>query len=240
MLYFRKFFKFPSPKDLGMSDNNDAMGTELFPQDDVPTWEEYYRRVKKDYPVKYFFASTLPYIFVRKYERIIDPIQKFVYWVKCHTLKSHRFHLLDLRQDCSKDELVNYDCYRYGWCDVDHKMLYALFNLLKEYLEEEPTDLTTHYSLEEINADPGYKSQYDNLQEARAIYHWWTVDRKKELTVYDEKLKEWSELHHNDTTRRNGKSAEVFKELHQVETDNDAKEEEMIARLLKIRKSLWT
>lgn len=63
MLYFKKLIKLPGPKDLGMSNNNYSMGSEFFPQEGVLTWESYYARVKKEYPVSFFFASTIPNFF---------------------------------------------------------------------------------------------------------------------------------------------------------------------------------
>jgi hypothetical protein len=240
MIYFNKWFKIPGPADLGMSENNNAMGSDLFPQDGIETWENYYARVQKEYPVRFFFASILPGFLRHIWRRVATPVEDAIYWFKCHTLTSHRFHLLDLRQPRQSKDVVNYDCYRYGWCDVPEKMLYAIFNLLGEYLEEGPHDLTQWYSREEINADAGYKSQQDAIEEARAIHHWWLVTRKEERAAHDKKLSEWSDLQHNDKTRHNGEADKAFKELDQIKDANEAKIDEMIARLMKIRRTLWT
>jgi|SRR5579859_1900033 len=236
MIYFSEFFKIPGPKELGMSDYNNAMGIDLFPQEGVETWEDYYRKIKKEFPIRYFIASSVPCFFMDRWRQFYRPISDFIYWVKCHTLSSYKFHLLDLRQPLSKNKIANLDCYRYGYADISDRMLYALFNLLKMYLDKEPYDLSQHYSLEEINNDPSLKIQYDNLIEAKAIYHWWSVEKFAEQQKYYDQLETWS----NSRKSNKKEVADLeFSKLHQIEKENENKVEEMAHRLLKIRKYLW-
>lgn len=235
MIYFNNFFKLPGPKDLGMSDNNYSMGTDFFPQEGVPTWEEYYARVQKEYPLRFFFASTLPGFFRDQWVRLTRPITDCIYWIKSHTYK--KYYMLDLRQPCVQDQLFNIDCYRYGWCDVPDKMLYAMFNLLAEYLnKEEPNDLTKWYTLEEINADEGFKMQHDNINEAKAIYQWWAVGRKEDRAAYDRMLILWHESKNNKLPEEN----DLWQQLRALDDASESKTDEMIARLMKIRRTLWT
>ena len=142
--------------------------------------------------------------------------------------------MLDLRQP-----RINGDSgYQYGWRDVPEKMFYAMFNLLKEYLEEEPFDVTTEYSMEEINDDFVLKQQHEMLTEAKIIYKWWTIDRINFLNKKDELLTMWANLR-----KKEGDSEEselAYKVMRQLEDDIEKQTDEMLARLLKIRRRLWT
>jgi hypothetical protein len=235
MIYFNQFFKLPGPKDLGMSDNNYAMGTDFFPQEGVPTWEEYYARIQKEYPCRFFFASTLPNFFRYGWVRFTRPITDCIYWLQSNTYR--KYHMLDLRQPCGKDQLSNIDCYRYGWRDVPDKMLYAMFNLLGEYLNEEcPNDLTQWHTLEEINADEGMKMEQDSINEAKVIYQWWSVGRKEERAEYYKVLHLWSKAKKNKLSEEN----DLWQQMSDLDDAGELKTDEMIARLIKIRRTLWT
>jgi hypothetical protein len=198
------------------------------------TWQDWHRTVKQMHPIKYWIAETFAdYVRFKLWFPIKRPISDAYYWLKCHTLKSHRFHLLDLRQPGG---------YQYGWQDVDTKMVYAMFNLLKEYFKEEPYDLSKDYSLEEINSDPGYKAQYEYLCEAKAILHWWEVERLEDKKSQDSLLHQWSDLRkkHKASPGTDDQVDKMWAVLQNAELDYDKKEDEMIARLVKIRKGLWT
>lgn len=115
-------------------------------------------------------------------------------WLSAHTI--HRHHILDLRTP---------RVYDYGWCDVDGKMLYACFNLLKKFVDEEkPFDVT------DWTQDEEHKFA---ANEIHALYSWWVDDYPKLLH----------------------ESATPFQDSELL-----AKEEEMLVRLVKIRKFLWT
>jgi hypothetical protein len=178
MLILRKLFKLPSPKDLGRSEYNALPSREFTPDVEGYCWEDWHEEAKRLHPIKYWIAETAGDFFRYKiWLPIKRPFSDAHYWFVSHFIPSRRYHWLDLRQPCKKGDARNIDCYRYGWADVPEKMLYAMFNLLKEYFDENPYDLRTHYSLEEINADAGLKSQYETFQEARAILEWWNVGR---------------------------------------------------------------
>jgi hypothetical protein len=235
MIYFQKFFKIPGPKDIGMGDSNYAMGTKFFPQEGVPTWEDYYTRIQKEYPIRFFFASTLIMFFIDFYRRFERPLSDLMYWFKSHTYR--RYHMLDLRQPCEKGGVANVDCYSYGWRDVPEKMLYAMFNLLGEYLNKEcPNDLTQHYSREEINADEGLKLQQDALDEARVINDWWVNGRKAAWAKRDKVQHLWY------NAKKSGDVDEtVYWELmRKLDDEFEEKTDEMALRLLKIRRVLWS
>jgi hypothetical protein len=241
MLYLRKLLKLPTPKELGWGPYNALPSREFTPDCQGPTWEDWHVEVKKLHPVKYWIAETFgDFLRYEVWFRISRPFEDFHYWFVSHFIPSRRYHMLDLRQPLGKSELVNHHAYRYGWADVCSKMLYAMFNLLGEYLKEEPYDLTENYTLEQINADIGLKMQHESLQEARAIHQWWNVGRKEEQKIYDELLARWCDLRKSKAARDNGEADQMFKVLKTAEEEMEEKTDQMIARLMKIRRNLWT
>lgn len=232
MLALRKLLKLPSPVDLGWSEYNALQSREWTPDCDGYCWEDWHAEVKKMHPVKYWIAETASdFLRYKVWFPIKRPFGKAWYWLVSHAIAKRRYHMLDLRQPGG---------YQYGWQDVDQKMLYAIFNLLKEYFDEEPYELTAHYTLEEINADPAYKQQYETIQEAKSLLHWWQVGRKEEEKVRAELLHRWCELKKDDQARRDGRADEMWAVLQTADEDYEKKTDEMIARLMKIRRSLWT
>ena len=242
MLALRKFLKLPSPQDLGRSEYDALPSREWTPDVTGYCWEDWHEEVKALHPIKYWIAETAgDFLRYKVWFPIKRPFEKFHYWFVSHVIPSRRYHMLDLRQPCAKDGVNEVgECYRYGWRDVPEKMLYALFNLLGEYLKEEPYELTTHYTIEQINADAALKNQHETLQEARAIHHWWTVERHESAKIREDLLHRWSELHKIKEKRDSGEAQQVFDVMHNADADAEKKVDEMIARLMKIRRSLWT
>lgn len=240
MLFFEKLFRIPSPKKLGACCN--SLPSRMFDPDCKDyCWEDYHKEVADKFPIRNFLANTLPDFI--KYQICFPfwvPYVTFTEYLASHLIPSRRYHMLDLRQPYEKGDAINLDCYRYGWVDVSEKMLYAMFNLLKEYFDEEPYDLSTNYTLEQIEADPGLKEQYHYYSEAKAILHWWQVERKIESAKISALLHEWSELKRNKETRQNGADRAAFDAHRQACEDFDNKTEEMLIRLIKIRSGLWT
>ena len=169
MLFLRRFLKLPSPVDLGRSEYNALPSRKFTPDVEEYSWEDWHIEVKKLHPIKYWFAETFgDFLRYKIWLPLTRPFTDFHYWLVSHTIR--RYHMLDLRQPIIRCGLSNYDAYRYGWVEVCDKMAYAMFNLLKEYLDAEPYELTEHYTIDQINADPGMKLQHETLQEAKIIY----------------------------------------------------------------------
>jgi hypothetical protein len=237
MLLLRKIFKLPNPVQLGWSDSNFLEDEEWSDNPKGKTWQDWHRTVKKMHPVKYFITETFgDFLRYKIWLRLTRPFKDFHYWFVSNLIPSRRYHMLDLRQPCSKNKNSNRDCYQYGWRDVPEKMLYAMFNLLGEYLNEEPHDVADWSTPEEISNYAGLKEQQNNLIEARAIYHWWTVERHEERSRYYDMLNAWS----NARKTKDPKKEEYWKQMRKLDDDFEAKTDEMILRLMKIRRTLWT
>ena len=237
MIYFNKLFKFPGPKELGMSDNDNAMPSRMFPnKPNEVSWEDYYEYLEKTYPVKFFLASTLPHFFLDLWRKMYRPFKTLYYWVVSHLLPSRRFHFVDIRQPGPNG-------YRYGWLDTDTRMVYALFNLLKEFVEKESPHGYFVPSEEDAAKDDGtnceyagFKRQLDDYKEYMAIYNWWTKERQAELEQEANKAIEW----HDARLEWAGDHQQLWQELKALQDRNEAKLEDMLHRLIKIRHCLWT
>lgn len=236
MLFFRKLFKLPTPVDLGWSKHNALESAFFSDEPKGKTWEDWHATVKEMHPVKYWIAETATdFIRYNIWFPIKRPFVNAHYWLVSYLIPSRRYHMLDLRQPCRKGS--DQSCYRYGWCDAPEKMLYAMFNLLGEYLnKEEPGDLSLYYTHEQIEADIYLKAQHEAFEEANAIYYWWTVTRHEENTYCDKLFDDYLKAKKNKEPSR-----EFLQISHRTqEKINEDKVDEMVARLMKIRRTLWT
>jgi hypothetical protein len=221
-----KFLELPGPRELGWSDH-DCLGLRDFtPYQEGKTWEDWTAYVKEHYPVRYFLVETIPDWFRPTKMMVKDAW----YWVKCHTLPSHRFHLLDFR---GVDPLHEYT---HGYMDPCSIMKLAGWAALRIYIEkEEPWDPSERYTAEELEAQ-GLTHQKADYDEAMALYHWWMVERGEEEA---ERMRLYRVM--KDTPHTNVEEYRAAKEpWHTAYDAHEAKEEEMFLRLVKLRPRLWT
>lgn len=145
---------------------------------------------------------------------------KPLYWLRCHTFT--KYHIIDIRGQ---------DGYKWGWLDRDHAMYLACFKLLTEFVElEDPTvgqrtEADYRGDLDETEwlefHRPSIIPQLEREVEVRALYDWWKTGRKQE----------WDACY----------AASNLKETKWDEfTRLEEKDEEMLMRLMKVRRSLWT
>lgn len=247
MIYFNNIFRIPGPKDLGMSKSNNSMAWEEMPN--FPgelTWADYYARVKMEYPVRFFFASTVPGFFRGLWLTISRRPKDAIYWLKCHLIPAHRYHMIDIRQPadprdpCSK--------YTHGWMDSDHRMVLAMMSLLVDFIEKEAPG-GYHIPSEEDAANDdngtnpnqftGCRVQRNNWLELKAIYDYWKNERFTLEQKYLDALTKWCEAR----KKLGCNDAEVMRlntEMNAAEEASSKRLEEMLHRLLVIRHCLWT
>lgn len=180
-----------------------------------------------------------------KLQRIKKYLENIRYWLVSHLIPSRRYHMLDLRQPYIE---YSEDSYRWGWKDVPEKMLYAMFNLLGQYLEEEEhmerflakLEKEKPFDNHEMDEDEKelIRNQEENLKEAKLIHHWWLVERKEAQKKISTVLENINFDDFNDLD--NPTNRPVFDECHKLEDELESKTDEMIARLMKIRRTLWT
>lgn len=225
-----KIFKLPSPRELGWTHiKYNALPMRSFTHSsDKHTWEDWEELMKKEYPIRYFLAETLPVIF----SRILRYLKNIVYWIACHTLPSFKYHYLDLRQPGNKEYGI--DPYKYGWIDSDSQILYAIFNIFNSFMKKEGPYWYCP-SEEDVQKEPYLLDQRNIWLEAKAIHYWWNVERLRQHKKCEDELLLWHEA------RKKGDVTKISSStLFKLEKERDDKEDEMLVRLLKIRRYLWT
>lgn len=163
--------------------------------------------------------------------KLLDTIHEFFYWIRSHLW--NKYHIIDISGEAD---------YSYGWIDADHALLLANFKILRDFVEKEDpkVGLRTLKSYGKADYDSSWnktvKAQLEKEKEIRALYVWWTKTRPKEhkdlgkmLDSYDDSL-----LIFNKSTKNN--SMKWFNKNKEL----DAKDEEMLIRLIKVRGKMWT
>jgi hypothetical protein len=158
------------------------------------------------------------------------PFSRAWYWVRTHTY--NRYHLVDCRDARNG--------YEWGWIDRDQLMLFACFQILREFVEKEDPRVGLR-TIEDFaggsNFDDERKMLEDQLareREVRALYDWWTKGRAEERELADRMVDElrpkgWS-FHHDEKW-------DAWSKMHEYV---ERKDNEMLDRLMKIRECLWT
>lgn len=181
----------------------------------VYTWEDWERDAKALYPIRYFLSKTLPFWFK---VQIIFPLDHYWWWLKYHT--THRYHIVDLRQ---------HD-YKYGWLEFDQRILFACFNLLTKFMQNSdiyrPSD-------SDIKDCPNLKRQQEVYDEAIKLWRYW---RDQYPNDQDDLEKEWKNMIKcQDKELRK----ELSRQFYSKEDELKCKEDEMLNRLIAIRRELW-
>ena len=182
------------------------------------TWEDWERDTRRDYPFRYWLTHTFPSYFWRPKHIVSDAW----YWLKCHTLPSYRFHMLDMRNPGPGID------YTHGWIDRDTAILYAAFTCLRQFVElEKPADPATW------GTDDGcdwseHKKRHD---EVMALYDWWMRGRLEDVEAEQRAL---------DAYMENMKDEGARNALNAATQHMEDREQEMLVRLVKVRRYLWT
>jgi hypothetical protein len=175
-----------------------------------------------------------------------------MYWLRTHTL--NRYHMLDLRN--------RRNGYAWGWIDRREGVLFAIMAILTDFIEKEKafdchvewrSDAEMAAAGEKI--DDGGKTIRDDHAAAKKemleIYRWWTHDRKVEHDRYEALLSRAFPNPFEFERMENGmlriKEPFLTKEIRELRTQCEpmeyaleAKDDEMMIRLIKIRSYMWT
>lgn len=195
------------------------------PEETGYTWEDWEAEVRAKHPVRFWLVQTLP----RFFRPVWWSFRDAWYWLKCHTLSSYRYHLVDLR---NVDPLQPYT---HGHLDPCSIMRLAAWRALRDYVEKAgPVDPASWATPEEL-LEPSLKEQKAHYDEAQALYRWWMWERIEEDAVV-------SALH--ELVMVPGISKSDMRARRKAWLDRadlaDQKDEEMLQRLFKLRSFLWT
>jgi len=160
-----------------------------------------------------------------------------LYWLRCHTFT--KYHMIDCRND-----YYDPSPYKWGWYDRCGILLLANFNILVDFMENErPGDIIDWY------ATPEHAAAWEEINR---LYNWWKHERKAEHKACFEILKDvdlsWERMwepHETDPRLVSLKPLEgddkAKMDAYSAESDRlDAKDQEMLHRLIEVRMSLWT
>lgn len=164
-----------------------------------------------------------------------------IYWLRTHTID--RYHIIDIR---------GMDGYKWGWIDRDHAMYLACFKLLCDFVEQEDPGigLRTLADYGIIAGSPeedAIQSQLVSEREIRAIYDWWKTTRNQEKEACERLLdgvdlswkKMWKKC--EDGNYEFVRTEDPRWDRYSAEHDRlEAKDEEMLMRLMAVRRKLWT
>jgi hypothetical protein len=209
-------------------------------------WDDWREEQAKKRPIRFYISDTL-----------LDKIQNFVYFprdvfwnVRCYI----RNRFID------KMQYLKTGLEPGKYYDLDDRIIHGLFNELKDFVETElawmnqlskdkkyrsrklrsrsPEDgieyLKWGMELKDDNGMP--TRQATSFAEILELYNWWKnyPNRPDPMDVSG-----WSDIYDDKTVDEAVKN-EVSHNLFDLEEQQDKEEEDMLIRLIKVRKSLWT
>lgn len=160
-------------------------------------------------------------------------MNKLRYWFYYRFVPKHKYHLIDTGL-------------KPAYYDIDTLMLHGMFALLVRYVDRE------HEGLEKLEAwghklcsvtDEYANSCHEQGQkelEACELYRWWTIERPQRPEPFDavgepEGDPEWE--------RKFGERAfsdRQYHKVHEIEEAYQQEDQDMLHRLINIRRGLWT
>ena|SRR3990167_350757 len=152
------------------------------------------------------------------------------YWFRCHTYT--RYHIVDFRSKKNG--------YSWGWMDRVDVLLYASFEILKEFVEKENPNLGNF--IPHDSEDEAFKVSHDTWNAANAeilrLYEWWTKGRVESQKLYDELWKTFDVKLEKDgffcsDENAYGRWTTMGDELEETDQSN-------LESLMRVRKFMWT
>lgn len=126
------------------------------------------------------------------------------------------------------------------WCDKDHVMLCACFQLLVDFLEKEKPE-----RFMDVKHDAPQRRQY---KEWRALYRYWKRDRPRLIAEESKALMRWAKTYKyriEASGKNRGRLVTIHNDrrlsrIHQrLEEKLHKTDEEMLRRLIDVRNKLW-
>lgn len=219
-------------------DKPSALPVDGFPGDEGFTWEDWHRQMRDRYPVRHFLGEELP-TYLGRARRVFwkDP----TYFLISHLVPWRRYHMVDIRS--------TENGYTYGWKDTSDRLMYALFALLVDFVEEEYPG----------HVDWNYDEEIRKIRdEFITIYRWWKFERPREQAefwqekqpaglkerlrsvIFEDILRPVVPFGKSDRQKGQRRSEEELEQRQHREEELKRKDDEMCKRLIDIRHYLWT
>lgn len=182
------------------------------PNSEKQTWEDWKAYSKQLYPVRYFISESVP-SFIRV--KFLRNIEEFNYWIKSFLIRKD--HLLDLRGAPFLNECGEY---KWGYIDPDYTLERAIISVFEKYVKE----------IDDV--DGGIEAKIKFL-ESDGIYNEW-LNHFYEVREIDKFIKEeYPKL-------INKVKSSSYTESNNYEQELDEKINDILIRIVKIRKMMWT
>lgn len=213
-------FEYKTPYDLGLSDNKYSWDFDLL--FDNPAMDEAWKRL---FPANYYFNHKIkPYIYLAK-RKLSDA----KWYILHHT--TYRYHVLDLSQPDERNDTI--DHYKYGYRDTDRRLVFAMFNLMVDYVEHVLENDLSDIALEGLPTDESLIRHNKFLAELRVIYKYWKFNRLDHWRNIDKLRTNRQQYRENKLRFR-----EFTEEIYSEETKFFEKEKEMMHKLVDIYQNL--
>ena len=226
-------------------------------------WKKWNAQAKAEKPIVYFICETIPDWIDDITHYIPTPISDIRYYCrnrfnrKTHVLptgfKPGEYHDLDERILYGvMNGLVDYVevelAYKSRWCNTEESKTAKWKNgrcpeLGLAHLAWEMT-----LDGEELDVNERSDTQAQTAREVKAIYDWWKArpnrpdpyDASGWTAICEEGRVASLDFLENGDDDYEARKSEAHKVLHQMERDHEAEDEEMLIRVIKRRKSLWS
>lgn len=223
-------------------------------------WEKWKEKTQRDHPLGYFLTETLPDLLDAIWKAITDPYYNTRYYIRNRFIR--KTHVL--RTDCKPGEYMDTDekivtalanavidfveielAYKSLWCGTEESKAAVWKN--GRCPELGLAHLAWEMTLDDPNLDVTDRcdSQAAHAREVHAIYAWAKTrnDRIDPHTAggwmaYCDKYPDtlWEEK----TAEQEEEADAALKKVREIEEQYDQEDRDMMIRLIKVRKSMWT
>lgn len=189
-------------------------------------WKKWKDEMAEKYPVRFFFFNIVPNSVSDFFRYNVTKPLHDVKWAILHRFHpKHQYNILKPRS------------LKPGYYDSDTRILHACMDELSEFVEwNERNDWI------DWGGDDKHKIAWTEM---KTIYRWWNKDRAKMEEEADRAIRKWHDVYTKeggfDRTKNLSKRANRLSDEHQrLEDLIVATDEDMLVRLMKIRRFLWT
>jgi len=184
-------------------------------------WKQWEKEMKSKYPVRFFLQDTLPDFFSSQ----VYILRHQYIWPLIHTLHpKYRYHIVNTGL-------------KPGYYDADILILHSVFNILSEFVERN-TDGHIDWQ-----SDEQHREIWDELV---ALDNWWKNIRPHREEGFEKEhkypdLDDLLDIFEED--RREDPDVIEFNRIaklhHKAEEEWHNEDEEMLIRVIKVRRMLW-
>jgi hypothetical protein len=198
-------------------------------------WDEWKINASKKHPIRFYIA-----------EELLDEVQDFLNFPR-DLYRAARIYIRNRYID--KIHYLKTGLTPGQYYDLDHRIMHALFNELVIFVEIEATLDHLEWSSRLTHGEDDGVSPEDELYgkptrhakeslEIIELYNWWKKrDERKDPMVESG----WDNYCDKPKEERTEKEKNIsLEKLIEIEEKYEKEDEEMLIRLIKIRKSLWT